>query len=317
MVKEELRSRFKLPHRSPLGWITRFGGLILLCALTAIVYYVFIIPNNFAPGGLYGIGSMIESKTGFPMGFVVILISIPVLILAFIFLDLDHTLVVLTLTVSTSLFEVILGKTDCIQYIADNGDKVTKIFAAIIGGTLGGFVFGTTIKKYGVMDGTLTIASIIQKKNPHMSVAWLSFAMDVVVIASSFIVFWPEYTAGYEDASLSVKFVHALDPIMYSVINVFMSTTVCDRILKGMRTAYRVEIVTEQADDFCRDIIKKLNRGVTVSKATGAYSGRDKSVLMTVISKKQIGTFERIAKKYPSSFVLISTTNEIIGYFTK
>ena len=40
-------------------------AVILMAALLAINYHIFIVENHFAPAGLNGIATMIQYKTGF------------------------------------------------------------------------------------------------------------------------------------------------------------------------------------------------------------------------------------------------------------
>ena len=69
-------------------------------------YYTFITPNNFAPGGIYGLGSMIQNKThgvfgfenGIPWAIPVLLLSAPLVIGSALVLD-KRSAVIVTITV--------------------------------------------------------------------------------------------------------------------------------------------------------------------------------------------------------------------------
>lgn len=49
--------------------IFEYFKIILSAVLLAFVYYIFIVPNNFAPAGLNGIATMIQYKSGFSISY--------------------------------------------------------------------------------------------------------------------------------------------------------------------------------------------------------------------------------------------------------
>ena len=69
-------------------WLILIFGIILAGVVRAIGIYSFIVPNNFAPGGVTGIASMLENKLpGNPnAGYFLLAINIPLIIVAFIFI---------------------------------------------------------------------------------------------------------------------------------------------------------------------------------------------------------------------------------------
>lgn len=316
-IKLSFRDRFKLPKRRPIETVYRIFMIFAMSFLVAASYYIFTTPNSFAPGGIYGIGSMIENKTGFPQGIFVILVSIPLIIASFMVLDFESAIIITSLAVTTNVFEILMHQLGMPQYIAGD-DKVTKIFAAAIGGALGGSTFGWTIKTFGTADGTIALAAIVRKKRPDVSMAWAVFALDAIVVASSLFVYWKNYTSGLPaDANFGDKMVAALEPIMYSIINMFMVSYTCDLILKGGSSAYKFEIITTAPKHISEEIMTKLGRGVTAMPAKGMYSGNEKSMLVCIVSKRQIGDLQRIIKSYPDTFAYISSTNEVMGVFAR
>ncbi len=314
--KLTLKERFTLPKRKPLDILFRIFMVFAMSFLVAASYYVFTTPNDFAPGGIYGIGSMLENKLGFPQGYFVIIISIPLIIASFIVVDFESALTVTALAIVTNVMEIIMVQVGFPQYIAT--DKVTKLFAAAIGGALGGATFAWTIKVFGTADGSIALAAIVRKKRPEFSIAWLVFMLDAVVVASSLIVYWSNYTARLpQDASFADKLVVAIEPIMYSIVNMFFVSFTCDKIMKGFTSAYKFEIVTTAPKHLAQEIMTKLGRGVTALPAKGMYSGTDKSLLVCIVSKRQMGDIQRIIKSYPDTFAYISSASEVMGDFAR
>ena len=61
--------------------------MVVLAIISACNYELFIVKNNFAPAGFNGIGTMLEYKFGFDIGYFTILVNAPLCILAFFLVD--------------------------------------------------------------------------------------------------------------------------------------------------------------------------------------------------------------------------------------
>ena len=61
----------------------RYLLLIVIAALWALNYEIFVFPNDFAPAGLSGILTIIRHLTGFNFGYMNLILNIPLLLVAF------------------------------------------------------------------------------------------------------------------------------------------------------------------------------------------------------------------------------------------
>ncbi len=296
--------------------------LVIMCFGIAVSYYTFVTPNHFAPGGVYGVGSMIQNKTqglfglenGIPWAIPVILCSIPLVIASALVLDRRSAVVVVSCVLVTNLFDVMLELIHFPQFVGTT--ELQKCFSAAAGGMLSGVMFALQIKHFGTADGTVAIAAIVKAKKPQSNIAWLTFAFDIVVVAASFFIYWSDYTKGVS-GGINAKLVSAFQPIIYSVVNMFFISKFCDMILKGFDTAYKFEVITDEPEKLSGVLIEKLGHGVTAIPAKGMYSGEEKTIVMCIVPKRQIGDFKRILKSFPNSFAYITSANEIIGMYRR
>jgi len=295
--------------------------MIISCFLVAVSYYTFVTPNHFAPGGIYGLGNMIQNKTqgvfglehGIPWAIPVLIFSIPLIIISLKVLDRRAALVVTAMVVITNVIDILLELMNFPQFIAQT--EFQKCFSSAIGGMINGVVFAFGLKYFGTADGTIAISAIIKAKKPHANVPWITFALDAIVVASSLFVYWTDYTDGI--SGFNYKIVKAFEPIVYSLINLFFVSKCCDVILKGFDMAYKFEVVTDKPEELSRVLIEKLGRGVTSINVKGMYSGTDKNLIFCIVPKKQIGDFKKILKDFPGSFACITSTNEVIGSYSR
>lgn len=96
----------------------------------------------------------------------------------------------------------------------------------------------------------------------------------------------------------------------------FLSSFVGNAIIKGVKSAYKFFIVTTHADELAAEILEKLHHGATRLEGKGAYSNKERDIIVCVINRHQLVELENIIKKYNDTFTFIETVNETIGAFT-
>ena len=61
-------------------------------------------------------------------------------------------------------------------------------------------------------------------------------------------------------------------------------------------------------------MLEELNRGVTLLKGTGMFSGRDHGILMCVVSRRQVSRLKEIVyDKDPKAFVVVTGADDVRG----
>ncbi len=87
-----------------------------------------------------------------------------------------------------------------------------------------------------------------------------------------------------------------------------------DSVIEVINRSKFFTIVTDNPEPILDYIEHTLAKGATVYKAEGAYTGQEKTVIMTVTRKNQAVDLRNFIKlAAPSSFITITTTSEIIG----
>lgn len=261
--------------------------------IRAVGIHTFIVPNNFAPGGVTGIATMVEYKTGLSSGYGIFALNLPLLILAWIFIGKKFTIKSGAATLLSSALLVLFQKINFFTYAPQN----EKLLAAIAGGILGGAGLALMLKIGGSTGGTDIIATLIQRKFSATNLAWFIFGLDALVVFASFFV----YQQGF-------------DPVILALCNMFVSSKVCETISNGVKSAIKFEVVTERPDELSKAIIDKLGRGVTAINCVGKFTNIEKTLLICIVRKRQISAFRTILKDFEAdSFAYITTTTEVVG----
>ena len=113
--------------------------------------------------------------------------------------------------------------------------------------------------------------------------------------------------------SLSFGF---LDPdlILYSLVLTFITSQVTDYSLSMFNQRKMVIIISDQSDSIAKGIVDKIKRGVTFLYGRGAFTGKRKKVLLTIVNNYQLKRLEEVVFSIDSDvFFITDSTFNVIG----
>ncbi len=293
--------------RSHLWRMLLSAALAILSSgiVRALAIYIFVTPNEFAPGGINGIAVLLEAVTRVNSGYYLIALNVPLFFVAFFLLGKSEAIIsTLSMLLTSGLlivFDYIPGMNE-IRY----APEYNAILASIAGGVLLGLALAIMLRSCGTSGGTTVLASLVNKKFRNLSVSAMTSAFDACVVFASFFVY-------HQGEPFTAK----LDPVLLALISLLVTSKICDFVLQGFKVAYRFEIITERAEELAKEIMERTHHGVTEINATGMYSHEGRALLVCVIRKRQIGELQRILRRYPGTFASFSPVSEVYGKFLK
>ncbi len=105
-----------------------------------------------------------------------------------------------------------------------------------------------------------------------------------------------------------------INKFIYSLIILFINTTLIDRILIGISNSKLFFIYTKEDELIKEFIIKELKTGVTILNARGGYTEEKNHVLMCVVANRDYYYFkEMVLKIDPHAFFIINDCYEVTG----
>ena len=110
---------------------------------------------------------------------------------------------------------------------------------------------------------------------------------------------------------------YKIEPVLLCIIYCYFSSAVRDNMNRKYQSAVRCEIITEDPEGLCRDVIHKLRHSATVFPAKGAFTGKEKSVIVCIVNQSQVSELTRLVTQYPGSFVALSQVSNVIGNFKR
>lgn len=249
---------------------------------------LFLDPNSLAPGGVVGISIILNRFFGIGTGTLYLLINIPLLLLGLKKLGGRF--------IWKTLYVVVLNTmvTNGLAYV----EPVTRepLLAAVAGSILLGIGMGTVFKCGATTGGMDIVVKILRRKYRHIKTGSLFLLIDVTVVAISGLVFRNFNTA------------------MYALITVALTGKVIDFILYGGDEAKLIFVVSDLSESISEQIIKGVKTGVTLLKGRGAYSNKEKNIIMCVVRKQSAPKVLEIVKgKDENAFVIVSSATETFG----
>lgn len=264
----------------------------LLMTIGVVIYAasisLFLDPNSLAPGGVSGISIILSKITPMETGTLILLINIPILIAGAWRFGLKFICSTVYCTVLSSILINILS----------HGGAVTndRLLAALAGGGLIALGLGLIFKNGATTGGMDIIVKFLRLKYPYMKTG------SIFLLADSMVVF------------LSAFVFKDVDVALYAALVVFVNSFLLDVVLYGRDSAKLIYIISDQSEAIARRLLEELEIGVTYVHAEGAYSGKDKKVIMCVMRKQLSHKAEDIIKEEdPQSFMIVSSATEIFG----
>ena len=280
--------------------IWTYGVIVAVALICALNYQLLVFPNRFAPAGLNGICTMIQYLTNISVGYLSLVINIPLALLVLWKVGRSLAFRSMLYVGAFSLFLILLGNLDLSAFAYETANGTSRILGPLAAGVINGACYTLLIRSSGSSGGTDFVAALIHRSRPEMSFFWITFSLNVMVAISSYFVYDFE-----------------MEPVILCILYSFMSSTVSDSLMKSVRGAVRLEIVTDDPDELSRELIRELNRSVTLIRSKGMYSGEEKSVLICVVSKAQIPALTEILDRYPNTFAIMSSVSQVMGNFKR
>lgn len=254
--------------------------------LIAIALEIFLVPNHVIDGGITGISIILSSLTHIKLGVLLVILNLPFFLLGYKQIGKTFTVTsigaVLIMATATSFLTTI--------------PVLTKdpLLAAVFGGIILGIGVGIIIRNGGSTDGT-EILSIMFNKAIPFSVGQTVMFFNIFILGSAGFVF------GWNHA-------------MYSLIAYFIAFKMIDITIEGLESSKSVWIISDQHEEIGDALNDRLGRGVTYLNGEGAYSGDDKHVIFTVITRLEEAKLKSIVEDIdPGAFLAIGDIHDVKG----
>ena len=270
-----------------------FKHFFLLTASTLLMAfgtYFFKFTNNFTFGGITGLAVLV-AKTGLmSAGDFNMIASMLLLIAGLIILGKEFAAKTaycsILLSVALSAMERLLPISEPLT-----SQPMLELCFAIALPALGSAV----LFNIGSSSGGTDIIAMILKKYSSFDIGRALMISDAVITTASFFVF-------------------DIETGLYSFLGLAIRSFMIDNFIESFNLSKYFNVVCDHPEPICDFIVHSLGRSASVCLARGAYSGKDKYLILTALNRVQAVKLRNFIKQQePTAFILISNTSEIIG----
>ncbi|MDF2533340.1 MAG: YitT family protein [Clostridia bacterium] len=263
--------------------------IILGSAISGVAFNLFIIPNKLLSGGISGISLILNYLFNINTGLMIFIFNIPIFIFGYKFIDKEF--------VFLSLIGMIAFSTwiEVFSFLQNSSLVQDVMLSSIYAGVLNGIGLGIVLKNRASQGG-IDIIAVIIKKYFSMNIGSTSMIINTcIVVAASFIT--------------------NLNLAMYTLISMYVGSTVMDKIQQGFDRRKSVMIITNKEKQVAEEVFKRLVRGVTYLEGEGAYTGDKKRVIYCIVSLNQLAKLKQIVREVDeNAFITVSDTSEVMGH---
>ncbi len=263
---------------------------IVMVSLGAIIMALglelFLVPNHIMDGGIVGVSIITSHLLNLPLGIFIFILNLP-------FIFLGYKQIGKTFALSTGLGITVLSFATLALHTIHPFTEDT-LLATVFGGMILGVGVGIVIRYGGSLDGTEILAILFNSKTPFSVGEIIMFFNVIIFTVAGFIFNWEQ--------------------AMYSIIAYYIAYKMIDIVIQGLEESKSVYIISDDIDEIGQTIMDRLGRGVTFLHGEGAYTGNDKKVIFTVITRLEESKLKTIVAEIDdNAFLAIGNIAEVKG----
>lgn len=259
------------------------------CAIFALGFDLFLVPNGMNAGGLSGLAMVIVHLLGFgTVGTVTAIVNLPLFILGgwkigkqfFV----GSVIGMLALSGFIDLFSGIPTL------------EMEPLISAIYGGATCGLGVGIVFASQGSTGGSDIIVRLLKLRYRNVPIGMINICFDACVAILTGLVF----------SNLTLT--------LYSGIAIFVSGQIVDAVVYRFDYSKVALIISSKHEPIAKAVCEKLERGVTYLQGWGAYTGSEKKVVLTAVKKQQLADLKQLVVDIdPDAFVIVQEAHQVLG----
>ena len=269
--------------------------ILLLAVGSAIIclgYNCFYTPHDFTPSGFSGLATILSvllSRVGINIGSSIIYLGLNVILVILAFIFFGWKFAIMTL-MGIGIFTL------CLEYVYIPAlVPADPTISALVGGAIVGVGGGIIFRSGGCTGGSDVVVLLLNKYFPNIKTGQCSMIINLVVIVLSVITF-------------------GINCAFYTIVAIFIAGKMMDTILNGSKGVRAFYIICDKEEAVAEKILQTFNRGVTKLNAEGAFSHKQKTMLLCLVTNEQARRMKLIVHEAdPNSFMFSTSVREAMG----
>lgn len=252
--------------------------------------HFFLLPAKISFGGATGAALVLSKFIPLSVGALIVIVNIVLFIIGFLIIGpkfgIKTVCSSLSLSFSVWILEVLLP----IETPLVNDVFLQVVLAILLYGTGVGIVLNC----YASTGGSDIPAMILQK--------YLGLDLGKGCLLTDLVI------------TVCAGFIYGREIALYSIVGVIINGLVIDFTIGGLNIGKYCVINTDKPDELCNFMVS-LNRSANVYKATGAYTKTERSVIQTVITRRDFVKLRNyLVENDPDAFMVVTNAHSVFGW---
>lgn len=270
--------------------LKHFSLLTASTLIMAVGTYFFKFTNNFTFGGITGLAVLVADKTSISASDFSFIVNMLLLVLGFVVLGKKFAAKTAYCSILLSVALSTLERVCPMDHPLTDQTMLELCFAIALPALGSAILFNI-----GSSSGGTDIIAMILKKYSSFDIGKALLVTDIMI-------------------TIAGCFVFDIKTGLYSFLGLTIRSFMIDNFIEGFNLSKYFNVVCDEPEPICNFLVHELKRSATIVHAQGAFSGKDKYIVFTVLSRPQAVRLRNFIKEnQPSAFMLISNTSEIIG----
>lgn len=257
--------------------------------LLAVAIAFFLLPAQIVTGGTPGMGILLHLLFPVTVGVAMLLINMPLIVIGIKFIDSGFAVRSVYSMVLTAVAVDLIGIHIAIPEIE------SMLLSTLYGGIFAGIGVGLVLKGHASAGGTTIVAKIVANYT-HFKAAQVLLFMDSLIILSIGLIF------------------RDMEKILWSMISIYVTAQVLDRILSGRSSEKTINIVSTKINQIAHAIRIEMNRDGTILTGQNLTGEHTKQILFVVIDGRRINKLKELVLSIDKDALMVTMeASEMIG----
>lgn len=260
--------------------------------LLAVCISHFVVPAEMISGGITGVAlALHHAFPGVSLDVFIWGLSLIFLLAGFIFLGKEFAFTTLISSVAYPLFFSLLTRVSASYLPLTTDPALCAVYAGLSFGLGAGLVI-----RCGASTGGGDVISMILNRKMGLPISPVSYAVEACFLLTQ------------------VPFVQNAEKVLYGLLFVLIYSVTLEKTMVFGNGKVQISIYSHAHEEINRLIVSTMDRGSTLFKVRGGYSGEESWVVETVIPKRQLFTLrEKILDVDDKAFVVVNPISEVNG----
>lgn len=259
--------------------------------LTALGIVLFKEPNHFALGGTSGISIILSTlNAGLPVGAIMWVVNAVLVVLGLIFLDVR--------TIGWTVFSsfALSAYVTLLEWVFPlaapmTGDTLLELIFAVMLPAIGSAI----VFNIGASTGGTDILAMVLRRHTSLEIGKALLVVDAAIVVWAAVLYGPRTG-------------------LYCVLGLVAKALVVDQFIESVNTSKVVTVVAEDPEPIMDYVVRELHRTATLRDERGGFSGREFTVLVTVLNRHEAALLRNFVREaQPDAFMTMVSSSEIIG----